>query len=300
MAANQNETSENKAKIRDLLEKLRHKLIKFDIINLQGQVIGKIQDFCLDKTRRLYVLVSPAKAEEDTLRLLSSKYIQNVDTANRTLLVDLPITELENLPLYPSSQNRGTERSSTPISVTQTNEMQNFNQTPTPQSQWQTTQNPEEVDSQHFTEEENSPEIAEEEIVRLLEERLVVNRNKRKVGEVIVRKEVETRIVEVPVQREKLIIEQVGEETKQLAEIDLGQGEVTGVELINRATSVIRTDNGYTVTGEFLSPKAASNLLEAIALQKPHGCTKVRVELVVDTPELQDAYQKMFDRCSIR
>jgi hypothetical protein len=140
----------------------------------------------------------------------------------------------------------------------------------------------------------------EEEIVRLLEERLVVNRSKWKVGEVIVRKEIETEIVQVPLRREKLIIniEQVGVETKQLAEIDLAKGEVTRSDTIHQ--SVSSSDTSSTVMGEFLSPKAASNLLEAIALQKHHGCAKVRVELVVDNPELQETYQKMFDRCSTR
>jgi len=43
------------------------------------------------------------------------------------------------------------------------------------------------------------------------------------VGEVIVRKVIETRMVEVqvPVRHEKLIVEQVSPERKQLAEIDL-------------------------------------------------------------------------------
>jgi hypothetical protein len=167
-----------------------------------------------------------------------------------------------------------------------------------------TTEHPEELNNQSMTDDSDLGEVVEEEIVRLLEERLVINRSKRKVGEVVVRKEIETRIVEVPVQREKLIIEQVGSETIQLAEIDLGHGEVTGVELRDAARSdtlqpeVPTSDSRPTVTGEFLSPKAASNLLEAIALQGRHGCAKVRVELVLDNPELQETYQKMFDRCS--
>jgi len=63
----------------------------------------------------------------------------------------------------------------------------------------------------------------EEEIIRLLGERLVVDRGKRKIGEVIVRKEIETRMIQVPVRREKLIVEQVSPERKQLAEINLGR-----------------------------------------------------------------------------
>ena len=152
----------------------------------------------------------------------------------------------------------------------------------------------------------DSPKIVEEEIVRLLEERLVVNRRKWKVGEVVVRKEIETEIVQVPIRREKLIIEQVGlETTKILAEIDLAKGEVTSVELTDTSHySTPELGSNYhnlnTVVGEFISLKAASNLLDAIALQKPHGCTKVRLELVVESPELQETYQKMFDRCSTR
>jgi stress response protein YsnF len=100
-----------------------------------------------------------------------------------------------------------------------------------PKAPFFTTEDLQEVDEQSFTESDVSSEVAEEEIVRLLEERLVVNRSKWKVGEIVVRKEVETTTIQVPIQREKLIIEQVGSETKQLAEIDLAQGEVAGIEL---------------------------------------------------------------------
>jgi len=78
---------------------------------------------------------------------------------------------------------------------------------------------------------DHAPEILTPDIIRLLEERLVVDRSKRKVGEVIIRKEIETRIIQVPVRREKLIIEQVSPERKQLVEIDLGQAEIAGIEL---------------------------------------------------------------------
>jgi len=60
-----------------------------------------------------------------------------------------------------------------------------------------------------------------EEIIRLLGERLVVDRGKRKIGEVIVRK-IETRMIQVPV-RHEVIVEQVSPERKQLAEINLGK-----------------------------------------------------------------------------
>lgn len=144
---------------------------------------------------------------------------------------------------------------------------------------------------------DNSPDstsrIVEEEVIRLLEERLVVDRNKRKVGEVIVRKVIETRTVEVAVQREKLIIEQIDPEHKQLVEIDLGQGEVTGIELANAASP-----DGSTVSGEFTSLRAASLLLDTIARQHGHGCKKIRIELDLEDLDHQATYQEWFDRCS--
>jgi stress response protein YsnF len=225
------------------------------------------------------------------------------------LFVDLTQTQLNQLPVYqPSAQDMKeiSEPLVTPPVTQVSHTSLETSETPHPKPVSLTTEHLEELNNQTMSEHSDIREVVEEEIVRLLEERLVINRSKRKVGEVVVRKEIETRIVEVPIQREKLIIEQVGSETIQLAEIDLGHGEVTGVELRDAVRSdsavsqlaVPSSDNRPTVTGEFLSPKAASNLLEAIALQGRHGCAKVRVELVLDNPELQETYQKMFDRCS--
>jgi stress response protein YsnF len=254
------------------------------------------------------MVMSRSEAQSTSpLFLLSSKYIQKVDTPNRVLFVDLTQTQLNQLPVYQPSDQDVKEVSESLVTppVTQVSHASlEDSETSFPKPESLTTEHPEELNNQSMTDDSDLGEVVEEEIVRLLEERLVINRSKRKVGEVVVRKEIETRIVEVPVQREKLIIEQVGSETIQLAEIDLGHGEVTGVELRDAARSdtlqpeVPTSDSRPTVTGEFLSPKAASNLLEAIALQGRHGCAKVRVELVLDNPELQETYQKMFDRCS--
>ena len=149
----------------------------------------------------------------------------------------------------------------------------------------------------------DTSEVLEEELIRLLGERLIVGRSKRKVGEVIVRKEIETRMIQVPVRREKLIIEQVSPEHKQLAEIDLGEEEISGVDLTAAEMSgtkmpVARSDNELTVTGEFSSPKIASLLLNAIALERRQGCKKVRLEIVVEDVERQKSYQEWIDRAS--
>ncbi len=150
----------------------------------------------------------------------------------------------------------------------------------------------------------DTSEVLEEELIRLLGERLIVGRSKRKVGEVIVRKEIETRMIQVPVRREKLIVEQISPEHKQLAEIDLGEEEISEVDLTaaeitgTKMPAIARSDNELTVTGEFSSPKIASLLLNAIALERRQGCKKVRLEIVVEDVERQKSYQEWIDRAS--
>lgn len=133
----------------------------------------------------------------------------------------------------------------------------------------------------------------DERVLRLLQEKLVVERKKRKVGEVIVRKVVETRMVQVPVHREKLIVEQIGSQQQTLAEIDLGEEIVTGVETVAN-----NTNHQSVVSAEFPSPELASDALRSFSFQKPQGCRQVRVEIVLEDPQLQETYQTMFDRWS--
>lgn len=309
MVADNPVSTKNKTQIKDLLEKLKNKLKGFAIINMQGQLIGRVTDIFLDKSYHLNVVMSKAEAQANSqIYLLNSKYIEKVDAVHRLLFVDITPLELEQIPLYSIENQQVQEisgRAPNPslIQGTARNlESQELHETDSVETQSSETK----VATEDLTEFDDSSNVVEEEIVRLLEERVVVNRRKQKVGEVVVRKEIVTQIIEVPIQREILIIEQVGSETKRLAAIDLSKGEVTGVELANPSISEIhhskesRHEKGYPVIGEFVSPRAASNLLEAIALQKRHGCEKIRVELTVENPELQKNYQNMFDRCSIR
>lgn len=144
----------------------------------------------------------------------------------------------------------------------------------------------------------DTKDTQEEKIIPLLEERLFIDHNKQKVGEVIVRKEIETEMIQVPVRREKLIVEQVSPEHKQLAEIDLSHGEISGLELIEEISEVTSVARGLTVSGEFISPKIASLLLNAIAQEKNHGCQQVKITIVVENQSQQQKYQEWFDRCS--
>ncbi|MBA2750193.1 MAG: DUF2382 domain-containing protein [Tatlockia sp.] len=141
--------------------------------------------------------------------------------------------------------------------------------------------------------------------IPLLEERLIVDINKQKIGEVVVRKEIETEMVQVPIRREKLIIEQVvGAETIQLAEIDLGSSdqevELATIRANMAQVGSVAKSNEIIVSGEFTSAKIASLLLNAIALERNQGCKKIRIEIVVDNAERQQTYQEWVDRCSIK
>lgn len=68
---------------------------------------------------------------------------------------------------------------------------------------------------------ENNNQVKSENNIPLHQEKLTVKRQRRKIGEVIIRKEVETEIVRIPLRREKLIVErEINSQIEQLAEID--------------------------------------------------------------------------------
>jgi Domain of unknown function (DUF2382) len=161
--------------------------------------------------------------------------------------------------------------------------------------------------SNHQTLESTKAEIriVEEDILHLLGEKLIVDRSKRKIGEVIIRKEIETRMVTVPVRRERLIVEQISPENKQLASIDLGEEQLAEIELVSpKMTETTNFDHnldrGLTVSGEFTSPKIASLLLNAIAMEQNNGCKRIHITITVDNQEHQQQYQEWFARTSIK
>lgn len=141
----------------------------------------------------------------------------------------------------------------------------------------------------------------EEQIIQLLAERLVVGRRQRKVGEVVVRKVIETQMVEVPVRRERLIVEQVSPEHKQLAAIDLGRGELSQVELREMIPSLsdheVRSVSDQALSAEqvVLSAETVSIHLALQILQQVKQAPQFKhtaVKLVFDDSELQERYQR--------
>jgi hypothetical protein len=125
--------------------------------------------------------------------------------------------------------------------------------------------------------------VVEQATVPLLEERLVVKHQRRKVGEVIVRKEIEVQIIQVPVRREKLIVEQITPDRQQLASIVLLEENYTD------STSVAPQP---TIRGEFPSAQEASQFLQAIANQPHLNSQKVQLSLVLADPNLLEVYQQ--------
>ncbi|NDJ17426.1 DUF2382 domain-containing protein [Myxacorys almedinensis] len=139
--------------------------------------------------------------------------------------------------------------------------------------------------------------VVQEQAIRLLEERLSVSYQKQKVGEVVIRKEIETQMIQVPVRREKLIVEQVGSSPRRLAEIDLSQGEIEGLEFVDAEVISSDGDRRSTVQGTLSSPRTAAWLLDAIAHQSNHGCGQIHIKIELKDATHRETYQNWFDRC---
>jgi uncharacterized protein (TIGR02271 family) len=299
-SVNVNKTS----RINSLLDKVRTKLQDFEVKNLQGKTLGTVRSLRIDPERHIILIVSPLNPEAGDGRFqVNSKHIQKVDPMARSLFIDTERADIEYLQPQntPEIQSASTStQTMTPPTHSEGSDSLLSPETPAPNNDLLEGESINNFEDESLSDETELPKVVEEEIIRLLEEKLVVNRSKRKVAEVVVRKEIETRMVEVPVRREKLIVEQIGDDPKQLAEFDLGDGEITGIDLNNLPKSETQTETRPTVRGEFVSPQAVSDLLEAIATQRNHGCAKIRIELVLSDPKHQETYQQMFDRCSRR
>jgi Domain of unknown function (DUF2382) len=144
------------------------------------------------------------------------------------------------------------------------------------------------MSSENITPKAIAEDVDPSTVIRLLEERLAVDYQRKKVGEVTVRKEIETHYIQVPVRREKLIVEQVSPERKPLFEVDLTQGEIEGLEI---------TTDSESLQGTFSSPRTVAWLMDAIAHQGQHGCKRIRVEIELDDPTHAALYRQWFDKC---
>lgn len=140
----------------------------------------------------------------------------------------------------------------------------------------------------------DQPDRPDEIVIPLWDERLVMGRNNRKVGEVVVRKEIETQIVEIPIRRERLIVEQVNPEYQQIAVVELGQVQVQGFTDIPHPTA-IETPAYPIVSGEFATASSAIQFLEAIANGSHSSLQNIKISIALKEVEQQSTYQKWIE-----
>ncbi len=125
----------------------------------------------------------------------------------------------------------------------------------------------------------------QEMVFQLLAERLVVDREKRQIGEIVIRKVIETEIVEVPLNREKLVIERVDTSIENIAEVELSREKINGI----RPTGI---------NAEFPSLQIAIEALKILYLQHPEESNKVRLEIFVEDGETKASYRTLLDNWS--
>ncbi len=276
-------TAKSITRLNRVPEKVRTKLKSFTVKDNKGHLVGKIKDVYFDASGQLNFVVTGLGSENTRVFIVSIKLLKKVDYQQKALFLSINSAQADLLPRVSPAGRQSLENASEPHSEFNNSELTN------PSTVMSNLTDADRTNENLETEEdEENFDIVDREVIRLLEERLVINRSKRKVGEVIVRKEIETRMVQVPIQREKLIVEQVGDEPKVLAEIDLGEGSITGIDL----TEIKSVSQEPTVKAEFTSVQKASKILNSIASQPRHGCVKVRLELVLENKQLEDTYQK--------
>jgi hypothetical protein len=286
-----------------LVDRLRGKVTDFAVQDQQGELIGKVKDLVLEPAGAEgsfnLAVIRTTNAGTRTL-LINSASLKKIDIPNRTFFTKLNQEDIDRLPEHVArdiseSQELAelsaaeTVQSLSLVGSSRQDESANreeFDPFP-PESLQEALEVPDAAPSRVAAE---PAELGTgvEQVVRTLEEKLVLNRGRRKAGEVIVRKEVETRLVEVPVRYEKLIVEQIGAEPRQLASIDLGKGEVIGVEFADAADSTYLPK----VNGEFATPAEASHVLDMIAKTLHHRCKQVNIEILLGGWEVQKTYHE--------
>jgi hypothetical protein len=138
-------------------------------------------------------------------------------------------------------------------------------------------------------ERDNSSEVIQ---ISLLEEKLKVTRNKQKVGEIVVRKQVETKLIQIPIRREKLIIERVGKNPEHLSEVITNQEKVNGFEY----NELENTNRLHVVKSAYLNVTTAQELLDAIAHLASANNAKVSIEIMTNDANIQQQHQDICDR----
>jgi len=129
--------------------------------------------------------------------------------------------------------------------------------------------------------------------IQLLEERLVVDRQRHKIGEISVRKVIETEIVEVPIRREKLVVEKIGE-SDPLFEVGLNDAQIRGHEpdFDNGLTSAA---DSLCASGNLSTIRQTIKFLQAVANLPDHHCRQVKVALSLGNERVTETTTHCFE-----
>ena len=141
---------------------------------------------------------------------------------------------------------------------------------------------------------QNDHDVATDKVnyqIALLEEKLHVTRQKHKVGEVIVRKEVQTKLVQVPIRREILVVERTGQEPAILSEVVLGADRICGFQYEELKSNHLHMSNS-----SFLDIATAHKLLQEILSLPAQEQTKIRIEIAASSPQQTTEHQDICDR----
>ena len=151
--------------------------------------------------------------------------------------------------------------------------------------------NQQSIDRMPIDDTELDRQVRENYDISLLEEKLVVKRQKHKLGEVVVRKEVETQVIHIPIRREKLIVEKVGVTTEHLTEVNLAEEQVNGVKF----GELDNTNDIYQTQSNFVSLQQLKDLLTQIPDRSNTENVKLRLEIITDNSQSQRVYQNICD-----
>lgn len=234
------------------LSQLDKQLISYRVLDRQGNVKATVTDVDYTSDRSQYFLIKLLDDAQLSLHRLTSDRIFRLDSVNRTIMSDLSEEQILNLPLYQPVP---------PFSETERELLA-------------------------------SSKVKESLHISLLEEKLKVNRYKRKVGEVVVRKKIETYTVQVPVRREKLIVERVGQNPEQIAEVVIGESKINGFESVE----LVENDSLHITRSHFLTVETAQQLLQALTGLSSAKDAKIRLEIVSTSNQEQVEYQNICDR----
>lgn len=234
------------------LSQLNKQLISYRVLDRLGNVRATVTDVDYTSEGTQYLLIKLlGENAQLSLHRLTSDRIRQLDIGNRTMVSDLDYEQILELPLYQ----------------------------PVPPFS--------ETDKELLA----SSKVKESQQISLLEEKLKINRHKRKVGEVIVRKQIETYTIQVPMRREKLIVERVGQNPEQIAEVVVGESKVNGFEPV-----LIEDDNQHITRSQYLNIKTARQLVQALSGLSSAKNAKIRLEIVSNSSQEQMEQRNLCDR----